>query len=273
MSDRACVDSGTVSWSRGVANILATAPGGENIVESLMVYRQDGNTVGSTTASIAEASDASVTGAPIQDNTSGDTGFPFGALKPLATMGERSVCEGYMGKKIVGVPDGLGAYLPDDDTLRLVFQSESYGPLRYESWAYPINDGAAFMGGSHVQYIDYDREMMTGFMESSEPASSMVVGVGNLIDYVYNLKGEMVGARNTSGATTVGAHFGNCDADGNYTVASVPTVSDWFYQSFCSAHLEPKYQVRVPLECRFVSLAPPLTNFVRVLLVGSGNWF
>lgn len=35
--------------------------------------------------------------------------FPFGALKPLATVGEKSICPGDEGKIITGVPDGVGA--------------------------------------------------------------------------------------------------------------------------------------------------------------------
>lgn len=52
---------------------------------------------------------------------------------------------------LVGVPDGLGSYLYDNDTVRAICQSESYGPLRYESYPFPVNDGAATFTGSHVQ--------------------------------------------------------------------------------------------------------------------------
>ena len=64
---------------------------------------------------------------------SGDTNFPHGNIKALASVGERSVCPESNGWKITGTPDGLGAYLPDDDTVRVVVQSEGYGPLRIES--------------------------------------------------------------------------------------------------------------------------------------------
>ena len=84
--------------------------------------------------------------------------------------------------------------------------------------------------------------MMADFMEGNFAASEMVVGVGTMIDFAYNLKGEPIGPRNTTGPTTVGAHYGNSDAEGNYVVASLPMEADWFYQSFCSAHLEEKHQ-------------------------------
>ena len=98
------------------------------------------------------------------------------------------------------------------------------------------------MGGSHVQYIDYDRELMGDFMNHDGAASEMVVGVGNMIKEAYNLKGEPIGPRNKDGPTSVGAHYGNSDADGNYVVSEVPLETDWFFQSFCSAHLEEKHQ-------------------------------
>jgi hypothetical protein len=85
---------------------------------------------------------------------------------------------------------------------------------------------------------------MAGFMQSSEPASSMVTGMGEVIERAFNLKGEPVGPRIRSGPTVTGAHYGNTDAEGNYVVFKPPRVADWFYQSLCSAHLEQKHQVR-----------------------------
>ena len=80
--------------------------------------------IGSITAHIAEAADASATGANVADGESGDTDFPHGNLKVLATVGEASACPESKGEMIVGVPDGLGAYLYDNDTVRAVCQSE-----------------------------------------------------------------------------------------------------------------------------------------------------
>ena len=45
-----------------------------------------------------------------------------------------------------------------------------------------------------------------------------------------------------SGPTSEGAHYGNTDAEGNYVISEIPTETDWFFQSFCSAHLEQKHQ-------------------------------
>lgn len=213
------------------------------VAAGLLQYVEQGLTVGSTTALIPEASDASVTNATVADGQSGDIDFPHGRLKPLATVGERSVCPTSMGSKITGVPDGLGAYLVDEHTVRVVVQSESYGPLRgQETYKYPVNDGMANFTGSHVHYVDYDREMMSKFMRTDKPASDMVVGMGEMIETAYNLKGELIGPRNGKEKTPVGAHYGNTDSDGKYVAIEELTEADWFYQSFCSAHMEQRHQ-------------------------------
>jgi hypothetical protein len=111
--------------------ILSTVAGGEGVLMGLMLFH-DGMHIGSTTAMIAEANDAAAVGMRIADGRSGDLSFPHGKLKPIATVGERNICDGLgFGEKLTGVPDGAGAYLVDDDTLRIVVQSESYGPLLY----------------------------------------------------------------------------------------------------------------------------------------------
>lgn len=123
----------------------------------------EANGVGSCTALLAEANDAAATDATIKDGESGDTNFPHGNLKPIATVGEYDTCSGEM---VVGVPDGIGAYLPDDSTVRVVVQSESYGPVKdFESFPYQVNLGAASFTGSHVQYADYKRDKLARFME------------------------------------------------------------------------------------------------------------
>ena len=73
--------------------------------------------IGSITQLIAEASDANATGIPVVDGMSGNVNFTHGNLKPLATVGERSVCKDNSNETFAGVPDGLGAYLSDDKTV------------------------------------------------------------------------------------------------------------------------------------------------------------
>lgn len=153
-----------------------------------------------------------------------------------------------------GVPDGMGAYLVDDDTVRIIVQSESYGQLKYETWAYPVNtdtrrhlpigprhNGATFTG-SHVQYTDFDRSGLASFMDYDGPAADIVKGFGQVAHTYYNLAGDLVGPRDPSGTTPFGAHYSNTDADGKWSMAEYPSEADWLMQSLCSAHLEEKHQ-------------------------------
>lgn len=238
-----CVDPGfNLTMDANTMKIMGTMLGYENVMRGLQQYQDEGITVGSTTALACEASDAAVSGAPVEDGKSGDVNFPYGNIKAIATGGERSVCNSTYGLKITGTPDGIGAYLADDTTVRVVVQSEGYGPLRIESYDWPVNDGACTFGGSHVQYVDYDRTKFASFMEADMPASDMVTGMGEMVEHVINLKGEKVGKRNGWNNTAVGAHYGNTNADGKYVMYKQPKESDWFFQSLCSAHLEQKHQ-------------------------------
>ena len=126
-----CTDSGLDStMDEDVMKVLLSINKHDMVIDGLMHYAEDGVIVGSTTALIPEASDAAVSGATVADGQSGDTDFPHGMIKAIATAGERSVCDDSFGHKIAGVPDGMGAYLADDHTLRVIVQSESYGPLQ-----------------------------------------------------------------------------------------------------------------------------------------------
>jgi hypothetical protein len=59
---------------------------------------------------------------------SGDTAFPFlSAMKPLATVGE---VDAETGMALTGYPDGNAAWLADEDTVRVAYQSESYARCR-----------------------------------------------------------------------------------------------------------------------------------------------
>lgn len=143
---------------------------------------------------------------------------------------------------MTGVPDGMGAYLVDDDTLRIVVQSESYGPLVYETWPYHVNGNGASFTGSHVHTIDFDRAGLADFMTHAGAASEIIKGFGPAATKYYNLAGQLIGKRDPDSATYYGAHFSNTDAAGNYVVEATPTEADWLMQSLCSAHLEEAHQ-------------------------------
>ena len=114
---------------------------------------------------------------------------------------------------LVGVPDGMGAMLKDNTTVRIVFQSESYGPMLNEAYPFIVNpDGASFTG-SHVMYVDYDRDGLVAFMSHGESAEAMVKDAGNLIESVVNLKGNLVEKRSEEGCTAH-PHYSNTDPYG-----------------------------------------------------------
>jgi hypothetical protein len=64
------------------------------VIDALNTYRTYGYSIGSTTEMLIEAADATATNVIIEDGKSGDTDFPFGNFKVLATMGEHNVCAG-----------------------------------------------------------------------------------------------------------------------------------------------------------------------------------
>ena len=142
--------------------------------------------VGTHTAHICEATDAAYsTTAVIADGHSGDTAYPFGKIKVLCTVGEYSPATGYM---LVGVPDGMGAYLLDSTTVRIIWQSESYGTITaFESYPFIVNPNGASFTGSHVMYVDYDRAGLADFMNHDKAAVSIVKGAGNMVTAAYNL--------------------------------------------------------------------------------------
>lgn len=209
--------------------------------------------IGTHTTHICEATDAAWSAsAVVADGMSGDTEYPYGQIKVLATVGEYDPATGYM---LVGVPDGMGAYLLDPNTVRVVFQSESYGPMAWfcdvvgcaDSYPFLVNSNGASFTGSHVMYVDYDRSMLADFMSNTNSAAPMVKGAGNVIQKAYNLNGNMVGPRNHNGCSA-NPHYSNTDKDGcnpgwNTIMSSVvPERADWVMQSLCSAHLEEKHQ-------------------------------
>lgn len=178
-----CVDKGfNTTIDPATLAIMETHIGMSDVIKGLELFASEGISIGSTTDLVVEASDAAVSGATIEDGKSGDVDFPFGSIKAIATCGERNVCDDNYGFKIAGPPDGVGAYLPDDHTLRVVVQSESYGPLRgKESFHFKVNDEAEITG-SHIQYVDYDRSAFSTFMDSDVAASEMVTGMGEMIE-------------------------------------------------------------------------------------------
>ena len=103
-------------------------------------------TIGQTTALIPEAGSA-VKSEWIIDGKSGNTNFPYAEFKALATVGE---VDSKSGRALTGYPDGNAAWLKDNETVRVVYQSESYGTLGSsydpETWSHKLKGGVTFTG-------------------------------------------------------------------------------------------------------------------------------
>ncbi|WP_341899298.1 esterase-like activity of phytase family protein, partial [Synechococcus sp. UW140] len=75
-----------------------------------------------------------------------------------------------------GTPDGMGAYLKDANTIRLLFQSEITKDKGYE---YKLANNTA-LTGARIHYLDIDK------------ASNQVIGAGLAYDKVYDRTGALV---------------------------------------------------------------------------------
>ena len=202
---------------------------------ALTAMAQDGDlvTIGETTALVAEASTPG-DGFEIVDGESADTDFPFlGGMKALATVGE---VDAETGMALTGWPDGNAAWLRDEETVRLGYQSESYATMSTETYGWEMESGVLFTG-SHLHYIDYDRAAMADFLGNEEAASAMVEGSGHLYSTIYNVFGEEVLPRSEGGV------WGNqATPDGEiveFDDAFVLSEGDFFFQSFCGSYYEP----------------------------------
>ena len=125
--------------------------------------------IGQTSALIAEAGLPTVIGAgssasDLKDGESANTNFPFAKFKAIATVGEVDATSGLA---LTGYPDGQAAWLADDNTVRVVYQSESYATMgrapQPETYPWKMSNGVTFTG-SHIHTIDYDREKFATFM-------------------------------------------------------------------------------------------------------------
>ena len=196
-------------------------------------------TIGETTALIPQAG-SSYEPEDLQPGASGDTDFPYGDFKALATVGEIDPSNGLA---LTGYPDGQAAWLLDEDTVRVAYQSESYGTLTSsESETYPwVMDSGATFTGSHVHTIDYDRAAFADFLNNDAAASEMFQGAGQLFNTVYNAFGEEVTGKNYD-TSDLGAKWGNQTlADGtvvDFNEDQQLSFADWFFHSFCGAYYE-----------------------------------
>jgi hypothetical protein len=192
--------------------------------------------IGQTTALVPEASTADQP-SELLDGMSGDTNFPYAKFKALATVGE---VDPTTKKALTGYPDGNAAWLKDNDTIRVAYQSESYATMSNETYGWEMQSGVKFTG-SHIHTIDFDRTKFASFLENSSPASEMFEASGNLFNRVYNVFGKEV-TKKTTDKLDLGGKWGNqTNPDGTlveFKTSMRLTEGDFFFHSFCGAWYE-----------------------------------
>ena len=185
--------------------------------------------IGETTALIPEAGLATE---QVVDGGNGNVNFPYANFKAIATIGE----VGDNGLALTGYPDGQAAYLLDNDTIRVIYQSESYATMGKapvpETYNWVMENGVTF-SGSHIHTIDYDRAKFADFLNNGESAEGMVKGSGKLFNRIYNVFGDEV---------VKGGVWGNQARPDQTIVPFLPkyqlTNADFFLQSFCGSWYE-----------------------------------
>ena len=200
---------------------------------ALSAQAQNIETIGEVTALIAEASTADEESEYSVDAQSGDTAFPFiEAMKALATVGE---IDPQTGSVLTGYPDGHAAWLADENTVRVTYQSESYATMSSETFPWVMESGVVFTG-SHIHTLDYDRAGLASFMSNDRPASVIFKGSDHLFDTVYNVFGDEVLPKEQGGV------WGNQALPDGTLVSFAPdfqlSLGDFFFQSFCGAYYE-----------------------------------
>ena len=212
----------------------------KKIITALIVLSASGTFANAENLKIGEIKslipEASTANNQIQlvDGGSGDLDFPFiDKIKAIATVGE--VNKFRNDEALTGYPDGNAAWLHDNNTIRVVYQSESYATMSSETYPWEMNSGATFTG-SHIHTIDYDRTKFANFLNNNDTASGMVINSGKLFDTIYNQFGEVVKAKADGGL------WGNQTLPNkqliNFNDKYKLTKADFFFQSFCGAWYE-----------------------------------
>ena len=206
-------------------------------------------TIGQTTAVMAEAGTASRK-TWRQDGNSGNTQFPFGQFKALATVGEidpsrKNKLKPKDYQALTGVPDGSGAWLKNNSTVRIAYQSESVGPIwertpSIETYPWTMKSGATFTG-SKIHYIDYSRKGLANYLNNKKSASKIVKGSGLLFNEVFNVFGEKVTPLSSSEVNYQGRWGNQATPFGNHLNLAdnkETTTADFLFQSFCGSWFE-----------------------------------
>ena len=192
--------------------------------------------IGEVVALVAEASTANEP-SELLDGKSGDTAFPYAKFKALATVGE---VDPVTKMALTGYPDGNAAWLKDNDTVRVAYQSESYATMSNETYGWLMESGVKFTG-SHIHTIDYNRAKFASFLDNESPASAMFEASGHLFDRVYNVFGKEVDNKTTDKLDLAGKWGNQTNPDGTlveFKTAMRLTEGDFFFHSFCGSWYE-----------------------------------
>lgn len=207
-------------------------------------------TIGETTSLIPIASDTfSADLLSDFDGRSGNTDFEYiSKIKTMFTVGE---VDKVTGKALTGWPDGNAAFLLDKDTVRVIYQSESYGNIySTPTWPHVLKSGATFTG-SKLHFVDYDRHKMADFLSNESPASDMVKGSGMVFDTMYNYWGEKVvpggkwgtETRGPDGTLVTNKVWSVFDDAGDIgpneqILRDGKSIAEFYLHSFCSSWLQ-----------------------------------
>jgi len=210
------------------AHISKIAPSNTNFIKDVQSLKK----IGEVTALIPEASTADQASEHSVDGQSGDTDFPYADFKALATVGEY---DPNTGLPLTGYPDGQAAWLADEDTVRVAYQSESYAKNSNETYPWVMSSGATFTG-SHIHAIDYNRAKFASFLDNGTAASEMFEASEHLFDKVYNVFGDEVTSK-ASGGLWGNAALPN-GTQVNFASSKALSQADFFFHSFCGSHHE-----------------------------------
>merc|ERR1719487_2575472 len=192
-------------------------------------------TLGETTGLIAVASD---TITPTSDNADGNVNWEYlEDMKALCTIGEVDKDHGY---PVTGWPDGNAAWLVDENTVRVVYQSESYGMMSTPTRPSIMKSGAS-VTGSQVHTIDVDRSMLVDFLTGDNKGSDIIQASGLLYDTIYNIWGNEVQPHTAfkDGKDSWGAEIKDKDGIVQHTTDPTAGTADMHRHSFCGSWYQP----------------------------------
>ena len=142
---------------------------------------------------------------------------------------------------MTGWPDGHAAWLIDETTVRLAYQSESYGVISTPTAARKLKSGAT-MSGSQVHTIDLDRAKLAEFLTNATfKGSDIVKATGLLYDTIYNIWGNEVkpNSQFSTSQASWGAEIKNKDGVPQHTDDPTNGTADLHQHSYCGSWYQP----------------------------------